>query len=70
MNQTKLTFESEKLTVDQISYKLQYLENIEGIVEYLFEIGFNSYQESNKLTKPIKESILFSSKNKFEVCFV
>ena len=31
MNQNKLTFESEKLTVDWISFKFQHLENIEGI---------------------------------------
>ena len=34
------------------------------------KIGFNSYQESGKLAKPIKESILVSSKNKSEVLFV
>jgi hypothetical protein len=33
-------------------------------------MGFNSYQESGKLAKPIKKSILVSSKNKFEVRFV
>jgi hypothetical protein len=70
MNQNKLTFESEKLTVDWISFKFQHLENIEGIAQYLFKIGFNSYQESGKLAKLIKESIFVSSKNKFQVCFV
>jgi hypothetical protein len=37
---------------------------------YLFNIGFNSYQQSVKFAKPIKESILVSSKNKFEVLFL
>jgi hypothetical protein len=70
MNQNKLTFESEKLTVDWISFKFQHLENIEGIAQYLFKIGFNSYQESNKLAKPIKQPILENTNNSFEVYFV
>jgi ribosomal protein S24E len=72
MHPNKLTFESENLQVDYISFKFQKLENStqKKIADYLFKLGFNSYKESGKLTKPIKESILVSSKNKFEVCFV
>ena len=72
MNQNKLSFESENLVVDYISFKFQDLDNLHQtiIAKYLFQLGFNSYKESNKLAKPIKESILVSSKNKFEVCFV
>nr|YP_010444209.1 hypothetical protein, Heak293 Cp026_ORF504_seminavis [Fibrocapsa japonica]UTE95096.1 hypothetical protein, Heak293 Cp026_ORF504_seminavis [Fibrocapsa japonica] len=72
MNQNKLSFESENLVVDYISFKFQDLGNLHQtiIAKYLFQLGFNSYKESNKLAKPIKESILVSSKNKFEVCFV
>lgn len=72
MNQNKLSFANENLVVDYISFKFQYLEDFTKtkLADYLFKIGFNSYQESGKLTKPIKESILVSSKNKFEVCFV
>ena len=40
------------------------------IANYLFKLGFNSYQESGKLAKPIKQPILVSSKNKFEVLFI
>lgn len=67
-----LNFESENLVVDWISFKFQYLEDSTKtkIANYLFKMGFNSYQESGKLAKPIKESILVSSKNKFEVRFV
>jgi len=32
-----------KLTVDWVSFKFQHLENIEGIAQYRFKIGFNSY---------------------------
>nr|UDP55472.1 hypothetical protein orf406a [Schizostauron trachyderma] len=72
MQETRLTFESKNLQVDYISFKFQKLENStqRKIADYLFKLGFNSYKESGKLTKPIKESILVSSKNKFEVCFV
>ena len=78
MKQNKLTaketisFESENLIVDYITFKFQDLDNLHQtiIAKYLFQLGFNSYKESGKLAKPIKESILVSSKNKFEVCFV
>ncbi len=72
MKQNKLSFESENLVVDYISFKFQHLDKFTQteITNYLFKLGFNSYQESGKLAKPIKESILVSSKNQFEVCFV
>ena len=71
MNQNKLNFKSENLTVDWIGYKFQNLDKIAQtkLAKYLFIIGFNSYQESGKLAKPIKESIFESSKNKFQVLF-
>ena len=72
MNQNKLTFKDENITVDWIGFKFQNLDNFAQtkLAEYLFKIGFNSYQESGKLAKPIKEFILVSSKNKFQVLFV
>jgi hypothetical protein len=72
MNQNNFTFESENLVVDWISFKFQDLDNptIINIANYLEKIGFNSYQQSGKLAKPIKESLLVSSQNKFEVLFV
>ena len=72
MKQNKLSFESENLVVDYISFKFQNLEDFKKtkIANYLFKIGFNSYQESGKLTKPIKEPILVNFKNQFEVRFV
>ena len=68
----KLTFKDENLTVDWIGFKFQNLDNFTQtkLAEYLFNIGFNSYQESGKLAKPVKESIFVSSKNKFQVLFV
>jgi len=72
MTENKLSFESKNLVVDWISLKFQDLDNrtMMQIANYLFKLGFNSYQESEKLAKPIKESILFSPENKFEVLFV
>jgi len=68
----KLTFKDEDLTVDWIGFKFQSLDNFHQtrIANYLFQLGFNSYQESGKLAKPVKESIFVSSKNKFQVLFV
>ena len=72
MNRNKLTFKDENITVDWIGFKFQNLDNFAQtkLAEYLFKIGFNSYEESGKLAKPIKESILVNSKNKFQVLFV
>ena len=72
MTQNKLSFEFENLVVDYITLKFQDLDSLHQTrtANYLFKLGFNSYKESGKLTKPIKESILVNFKNKFEVCFV
>lgn len=72
MKQNRLTFESENLVVDWVSFKFQSLEDNDQrkIVHYLSKLGFDSYQESGKLANPIKESILVSSANQFEVLFV
>ena len=72
MNQNKFTFKDTNITVDWIGFKFQNLDNFAQtkLAKYLFKIGFNSYQESGKLAKPVKESIFVSSKNKFQVLFV
>ena len=78
MKQNKLTaketisFESENLVVDYITFKFQDLNNLHQtrIAKYLFQLGFNYYQESGKLAKPIKEPIFVHSKNKFQVCSI
>jgi hypothetical protein len=72
VNKYKLNFESENLVVDWISFKFQELEGDEQmkIIDHLFRFQFNSYQESGRLAKPIREPVRFSSTNKFEVLFV
>jgi chemotaxis regulatin CheY-phosphate phosphatase CheZ len=71
MKQNRLTFESKNLVVDWVSFKFQSLEDNDQrkIVHYLSKLGFDSYQKSGKLANPIKESILVSSANQFEVLF-
>ena len=72
MNQNKLTFDTENLVVDYISFKFQKLENStkRKIADYLFKLGFNSYQESGKLAKPIQEPILVKETSSYKVVFV
>ena len=67
-----LNFQSQKLVVDYISFKFQHLDNPTQIkiANYLFKMGFNSYQESGRLAKPVKESIQVNLKNKYEVLFI
>jgi hypothetical protein len=67
-----ISFQSHNLAVDYITFKFQHLDDFKKIkiADYLFKIGFNSYQESGKLTKPIKDPILVNPKNKYEILFV
>ena len=69
---SQLSFKKQGLTVDWIGLKFQNLDSFgqTKLAKYLFKIGFNSYQESGKLAKPVKEPILVSSKNKFQVLFI
>lgn len=72
MNPNKFSFKSEELKVDWISFKFQYFDESMKmeIANYFFKIGFNSYQESGKLIKPIKEPIFVNDKNKLEIIFI
>lgn len=59
MNQHPLTFNNQKSQCDQSK-----------IANYFFNLGFNSYQESEKSSKPIRETIFVNSKNQHETCFI
>ena len=54
MKENNLSFVSENLVVDYISFKFQKLDSftLKEIAFYLFEIGFNSYSVSGRLAKP------------------
>lgn len=71
MDKNELNFSSQELVVDYITFKFQNLQSRQAkIVNYLSYLGFNVYQESGRLAKPIKEQILINSKNQYETCFV
>jgi hypothetical protein len=67
-----LTFKDEKLTVDWVGFKFQNLDNFAQtkLSKYFLNIGFNSYRESGKLAKPVKEPIFVNFKNNFQVLFI
>jgi hypothetical protein len=72
MSKNKLTFESENIVVDYLSFKFQHLEDWKEkeLASYLLKLGFNCYKESGKLRKPIKTPIFIGLKNIHEACFV
>lgn len=59
MSKNKLTFESENIIVDYLSFKFQHLEGWKEkeLAAYLLKLGFNCYKESGRLRKPIKTPI-------------
>lgn len=65
MKQNKLTFQSENLVVDYISFNIQgYIQSayIQKIASYLFEsFGFNSTFTKDDPTQGWKEETIFSN---------
>ena len=55
MSKNKLTFESENIVVDYLSFKFQHLEDWKEkeLASYLLRLGFNCYKESGKLIKTL-----------------
>lgn len=72
MKENKLSFASENLVVDYISFKFQYLENWKKreLASYFLKVRFNCYQKSGKLRKTIKTHIFMELKNIHEACSV
>lgn len=72
MIQTYKTFQSQNLIVDYIAFKFQSSNQSTKaeVANYLFKLGFNSYQESSKFAKQIKQPILQNTDNSFQVSFV
>ena len=70
MNQNKLTFASEDLVVDYISFNISGLKDPEPIANYLSDFGFNSTFISYDRTQGWQEKkIFYISKNQHKVCF-
>ncbi len=67
----KLTFETEKLTVDWISFRFQSLDQFQRrkLAIYFLHLGFNSFKEFGKLSKPLKELMYKKRNNQFELLF-
>jgi hypothetical protein len=72
MQQNKFTFEFQNLAVDWIFFKFQKFDKSteREITNYLFWLGFNSYQEAEKSSKPTKQFILVNYTNKYQVVLV
>lgn len=66
----RFTFENQKLEPDYIAFKFEALDwfNEEDILDYLFEIGFNTYTGLPSKATEIRE-IRVDTKNKFETYF-
>ena len=71
MSENKLTFESENIVVDYLSFKFQHLDNFtqKEITNYLFKLGFNSYQKDRDNSKS-RQEITFDRRNLYEVVFI
>ena len=67
-----LNFKDQKLVVDWISFKFQYLEQYKklDIAKYLCKMGFNSLEQSGHIKKPEPTTISSSKKNKYTVRFI
>ena len=68
----QLTFQSEFLRIDWISFKFKALEKSteSKLVDRLSKFRFNCFQQSGKLVNPKKEILSVSPENEFEVIFV
>jgi len=70
MNLTKLSFKSENLVVDWISFNAKGLTDPQPIAKYLLGFGFNSFQLNSFSEGPTRKEILYNHpKNKFNVIF-
>ena len=68
MNPNKLTFESENLVVDYISFNISGCADPEPIANYLSEFGFNSILKSNEKTRA--KVLISKIENYHDVTFV
>jgi hypothetical protein len=68
VNQNKLTFESENLVVDYISFNIAGCIDTEPIANYLSEFGFNSVLKESFKAK--SEVLVFKITNKYNVDFI
>jgi hypothetical protein len=72
MNQNKLTFESEGLTVDYVTFNFEQLNESRKahLINYFYKLGFNSYDTDRKYRNAFDESIKYNSKNLYQIRFI
>ena len=69
MSKNKLSFESERLVVDYISFNIPGSDNTESIANYLSDsFGFNSVVKETFQGK--SEDLIFKITNGYKVCFI
>ena len=68
----KLTFESEGLTVDYITFNFERLDQNRktDLINYFYKLGFNSYDIDRKYRNAFHESIKYNSKNLYQIKFI
>lgn len=72
MNQNKLTFASENLTVDYVTFNFEQLDESRkaNLINYFYKLGFNSYDTDRKYRNAFDESIKYNSKNLYQIKFI
>jgi hypothetical protein len=72
MKQNKLTFESEGLTVDYVTFNFEQLNESRKahLINYFYKLGFNSYDTDRKYRNAFDESIKYNSKNLYQIRFI
>jgi hypothetical protein len=68
----KLTFESEGLTVDYVTFNFEQLNQSRkaDLINYFYKLGFNSYDTDRKYRNAFDQSIKFNSKNLYQIKFI
>lgn len=72
MNQNKLSFASENLTVDYVTFNFEQLDESRkaNLINYFYKLGFNSYDTDRKYRNAFDESIKYNSKNLYQIKFI
>ena len=68
----KLTFESEGLTVDYVTFNFDQLNESQKtyLINYFYKLGFNSYETDRKYRNAFEKSIQYNSKNLYQIKFI
>jgi len=68
----KLTFESEGLTVDYVTFNFEQLNQSRkaDLINYFYKLGFNSYDTDRKYRNAFDQYIKFNSKNLYQIKFI